>query len=262
MSLPAPNHTQTPNALLDELLPQIDSLAELKVTLAIVRQTFGWHRQEKVLSISRLEELTGLSREGVVSGTKKALERGHVERVGAGRSYAYRLRVDSQRSGLSLVSDSDQEGQGQLVSDSDTEKERTSGSGKKTPSGDDEFAEWLEHYHETTGRKDVRGSRSARRAFSARRRGDEYTVAQLKDATTGCHRDDWCRERGFDVPDTILRASNVDRYIALASKSESNGRKASGSIASIRRDDTPYGESVEHAQHADDNDQAGDTDGA
>lgn len=250
MSLPAPNHTQTPNALLDELLPQIDSLAELKVTLAIVRQTFGWHRDEKVLSITRLEQLTGLSREGVVSGTRKALERGAVERVRNGRSHAYRLRVDSQQNGPSIVSDPDQPQQPQLVSDSDTEKERATPE-KKTPSDGDEFGKWLEHYRETTGNTQTRGSKSARRAFSARRR-EGYSFEQLCSATSGCHGDEWCRDRGFNVPDTILRASNVDRYINLAQKPQSSSRRSSGTIASIHREDgDDYGSTVEKARPAD-----------
>lgn len=77
-----------------------------------------------------------------------------------------------------------------------------------------EFEEWLEHYRVTTGRKTVRGSQSARDAFAARRK-EGRTPDDLKLATVGCHSDDYCREKGFDVPETILRASKVERYIQL-----------------------------------------------
>ena len=81
----------------------------------------------------------------------------------------------------------------------------------------DEFAEWLEHYRETTGRKSVRGSTPARKAFRARRQ-EGRTLDELKAATVGCHGDDFCRSKGYDVPETILRASKVERYIALGSQ--------------------------------------------
>jgi hypothetical protein len=40
--------------LLDELLPEIKSLAELKVILVVVRATIGWHEEEQKLTFSDL----------------------------------------------------------------------------------------------------------------------------------------------------------------------------------------------------------------
>jgi Helix-turn-helix domain len=77
----------------------------------------------------------------------------------------------------------------------------------------DEFEEWLEHYRETTGRP-ARGAAEARRLFAARRA--DYSLEDLKRATVGCHSDEWLRDKGHDVPTTILRASNVAKYIAVA----------------------------------------------
>jgi hypothetical protein len=79
-----------------------------------------------------------------------------------------------------------------------------------------EFKEWLEHYRATTGRTTVRGSQPARDAFGARRK-EGRTLDELKQATVGCHGDEFCRENGYDIPETILRASKVERYIQLAS---------------------------------------------
>lgn len=95
----------------------------------------------------------------------------------------------------------------------------SSGSGSGTATGQTEalgreFQEWLQDYHGATGRVSVRGSHSARDQFVARRK-EGYSLEELKLATRGCHGDDFCRERGFDVPDTILRASKVERYIEL-----------------------------------------------
>lgn len=97
---PAPNYTQTPNEFFDEVLPQITALSELKVTLAIMRQTFGWHRTEDQISLSRLQTLTGLSRQSVTEGVKLAMQRGYIGRRKQGQNYIYGLRVSSQDSRL------------------------------------------------------------------------------------------------------------------------------------------------------------------
>lgn len=88
-----PNYTQLPNQLLDEVMPDVGTLAELKVTLAIARQTFGWHREEQLVSLTQLEQLTGLSRQSVQAGVQAALERGFVGRRQKGKAYVYGLRV-------------------------------------------------------------------------------------------------------------------------------------------------------------------------
>jgi hypothetical protein len=135
--LPAPNHTQIPNALI-ALMPQMAE-AELKVSLAIARETFGWHRESKTLSLTRLMQLTGMSRQGVINGVEAGLERGTIDREEDGQSFSYRLLVNevdqsteltseqvvnevdqaSQRSGPVPVNEVDR----QLVNEIDTDKE-------------------------------------------------------------------------------------------------------------------------------------------
>lgn len=88
-----PNYTQTPNTLFD-LMPTMSN-QELRVTLAIIRKTKGWHKQEDELSLTQLQEVTGLSRQGVINGVKQALKRGTVYRKPSGRSYKYGLVVNN-----------------------------------------------------------------------------------------------------------------------------------------------------------------------
>lgn len=88
-----PGYTQIPHALLDELMPEIASLAELKVTLAIARRTFGWGLEERLLSLSDLQGLTGLSRQSVQAGVTLALQRGYVGRRRVGHGFLYGLGV-------------------------------------------------------------------------------------------------------------------------------------------------------------------------
>ena len=65
-----PNTTRVPNVLLDKIMPALSGVA-LKVLLAIVRQTYGWNVASQQISLSRLCELTGLSRPSVISGIKE-----------------------------------------------------------------------------------------------------------------------------------------------------------------------------------------------
>lgn len=92
-TIPAPNYTQIPNVFLDEVLPKITSMSELKVTLAIMRQTFGYHKKHDRISLSQLETFTGLSRSSVMDGINAGIERGTIERRKAGLSYFYRVQV-------------------------------------------------------------------------------------------------------------------------------------------------------------------------
>jgi phage replication O-like protein O len=140
------NYTRTPNAIFDTYLAAITSLCELKVVMAIVRKTYGWQKEQDSISLSQLEEITGLSREGVIQGVKKACKRGLVDRKASGQGYVYQLKIPvignepsikevetsqrfrpatsqqsglpSQLFGLEVVNDLDQ----QLVNDLDTQK--------------------------------------------------------------------------------------------------------------------------------------------
>ncbi|MDP9765561.1 hypothetical protein [Deinococcus enclensis] len=74
-----PNYTQTPNTLFD-MLPVISN-AELRITLALVRETHGWHRQRTdMLSVTELAGLAGLSESSAKTGIKEAMQRGTLKR--------------------------------------------------------------------------------------------------------------------------------------------------------------------------------------
>lgn len=88
-----PNHTQTPNSFFDESLKEIGSLMELKVVLAIIRQTFGWQKRKDRISISQLEQITGLPRRSVQRGISQALEHQYIEREPIGQSFLYSLKL-------------------------------------------------------------------------------------------------------------------------------------------------------------------------
>lgn len=106
MGVDKPNYTQMPNLLLDDLLMQMGE-AELKVTIALSRLTFGYHRDRVEISLSHLQEITHLSRQGVINGINAGLERGTIERTDGKRGgFIYSIAVNgdqestSQRNGL------------------------------------------------------------------------------------------------------------------------------------------------------------------
>lgn len=89
-----PNFTQIPNEILDKMADMTP--AEFKVLMAICRKTFGWQKERDVISLSQLEELTGLSRTAVQAGIMAAIKRGMLERTKAGtQSFSYHLLVAS-----------------------------------------------------------------------------------------------------------------------------------------------------------------------
>jgi phage replication O-like protein O len=76
--VPEPNYTQIPNVVF-QLMPLMKE-AELRVVLAICRQTFGWHRKRDRISLRQLQKLTGLSRPSVTRGVEQGIERGLIDR--------------------------------------------------------------------------------------------------------------------------------------------------------------------------------------
>ena len=83
MPFESPNHTQTPNDLFESLMQQMTE-AELKVTLAVIRGTLGYHRDGFDCSLRKMTAMTGLSENGVMSGALAAEQRGTIERVNEG----------------------------------------------------------------------------------------------------------------------------------------------------------------------------------
>lgn len=76
------------------LFGAIDSLSELKVTEAIIRQTFGWHKTEDEISFSQFMTLTQLSRPMVREGIEKGIARGSINRRQIRNSFIYSLNLD------------------------------------------------------------------------------------------------------------------------------------------------------------------------
>lgn len=86
-----PNYTQIPNVILDNMASMTS--AEFSVVMAICRQTFGWHKKSEKLSVTQIEQLTGLSAPTVRDGIAAALKDGWITRRPAGQTYVYRVHI-------------------------------------------------------------------------------------------------------------------------------------------------------------------------
>lgn len=101
-----------PNALFD--LAKELTAAELRVLLAVARCTFGWQKPKDRISLSRFQELTGMSRQGVLNGVEGLRDRGWLRVTGGewGREYEI-VMSEEERAGLRrrpLVNGVDQQG--------------------------------------------------------------------------------------------------------------------------------------------------------
>jgi len=59
------NHTQLPNEIIDVHMKNLSHIS-FKVVVVICRKTFGWHKETDSISLSQIQELTGLSRNSVL----------------------------------------------------------------------------------------------------------------------------------------------------------------------------------------------------
>lgn len=77
-----PTYTQIPNNFFTELLPKIDTLAEMKTTLIAMFRTFGFHRERAQLSERYLVRATGLKHRGSARvGLNMACQRKTLRRI-------------------------------------------------------------------------------------------------------------------------------------------------------------------------------------
>ena len=70
-----PNFLQVPNAVIDELLPDLTG-AELKCYLVVIRKTKGWNKESDNISISQFMKSTGLSNSAVIKACESLVQYG------------------------------------------------------------------------------------------------------------------------------------------------------------------------------------------
>ncbi len=126
MTFQSPNYTQTPNDLFDLHMASMTG-AELKVVMAAVRKTVGFHKKRETISISQFQQLTGLSRQGVLDAIDDAKTHGFLKEVGTGKRGAKRYELSIQSNELTS-----QESRPELVKKVDQSMHATSQKSRHT----------------------------------------------------------------------------------------------------------------------------------
>ena len=93
MSLPRINHTQVSNAFIDKWLP-VCSSSEVKIFILVARHTIGWHRETADLSLSRIETLTGLSRNTVKDSADSLAKKGLISKTIGPKMTTYTINYE------------------------------------------------------------------------------------------------------------------------------------------------------------------------
>src|SRR4030067_1145802 len=104
MAIDKPNYTQVPNVILGDIergnivSPGLMSTlegSELKVLLSICRLTFGYHQDVRRASLTMLEKMTGLSRQGVINAANELERVGYIKRLTDGGLTLWQVLVNS-----------------------------------------------------------------------------------------------------------------------------------------------------------------------
>lgn len=74
ISFKTPGYTQVPNAILDNMGDL--KKAELRVLLAAIRITIGFHKTKARLSLTKMQRVTGLSRQSILNASEDLIGRG------------------------------------------------------------------------------------------------------------------------------------------------------------------------------------------
>ena len=78
-SFPEPNYTQSPNVAYDEIMATLTG-PEWKVLSKIIRETFGWHRDWKNITLTDFEKSCGMARNSVLSGVEGLLKKNLIKK--------------------------------------------------------------------------------------------------------------------------------------------------------------------------------------
>jgi hypothetical protein len=107
-----------------------------------------------------------------------------------------------------------------------------------SPEADSEWLEWISDHQQVTGHQPpgekTKGYRALYESFHARRR-EGIGLAELKLATRGAHAEDFRREHGYDVAESVLRPKKVGSLIARGRMREkADGPAAGKTLAQLR----------------------------
>ncbi len=102
-----PNFTPVPNVILDEMMRMLAPGAT-KVLFAICRFTYGWGKQADRISLSQLQDITGMARGSIARSIKQLGNLVCIKSGNPSRQQASEYRINVEISDVDLVSLCDQ----------------------------------------------------------------------------------------------------------------------------------------------------------
>lgn len=90
-----PNYTQIPNVYLDEIMQTLSGNENL-VFLAIMRKTFGWHKEKDSVSYSQIRKATGIKSNTTIQNALIQLEfYGYIKTEKKGQGIVYEVNIET-----------------------------------------------------------------------------------------------------------------------------------------------------------------------
>ena len=94
-----PNSFQVPNALVDDLMAELDGV-ELKCYLFVIRKTKGWNKEYDAISLTQFIKFTGAGKTAVVDALKKLVDLGFlVKKTGVRNTSVYAINLFGKQTG-------------------------------------------------------------------------------------------------------------------------------------------------------------------
>lgn len=179
-----PGYTQIPNKVLDSL--RLFTESEVRILMALCRQTFGYKKYQDTISISQFMKFTGMTKTGVIAGTDGLLKQGVIYRIEKstkfGKSYEYGFRMEknteedlvrqADRVTLDLKGEVVRQADKEVVRQADTQNKEEKQSTEKQRKACDKsllleiplklknnegfnesWKDWEEHYKQKTGKR-------------------------------------------------------------------------------------------------------------
>jgi phage replication O-like protein O len=87
-------HCDIANELMDAIIKTHFSPTEVKVLMAIIRKTYGWHKKTDRISYSQFEEITAISRRHIAPALQSLIRRNIINRTGDGYNLEYGIQKD------------------------------------------------------------------------------------------------------------------------------------------------------------------------
>jgi len=118
------NHTQVPNGFIEGDMSTLSGSA-VKCFIAICRKTIGWHKESDYISISQMQELTGISNTSVIKAVRALEDSGMITKERSRGMNKYTVNYEETSQGENVQSEESSQGRVKKVHSQSEEKSYT-----------------------------------------------------------------------------------------------------------------------------------------